>query len=126
MGLVNRSYERRGNMRVLVCGGRTYNDREYLYQILDSLHTHTPITQIINGGAKGADTLAHTWAFDKNIPSTSYPADWKTYGRAAGPIRNTQMIRLQPDQVIAFPGGRGTANMIKQAREHNIPVMEIT
>jgi hypothetical protein len=112
-------------MRVLVCGGRTYNDKDYLYQILDHLHTQVPITQIINGGAHGADTLAHIWAFDNNIPSTSYPADWEIHGRAAGPIRNAQMLKLQPDLVVAFPGGPGTANMIKQAEAAFVTVLEI-
>jgi len=52
-----------------------------------------------------------------------FPADWSRHGKSAGPIRNRQMlIEGRPDIVVAFPGGKGTANMIKQAVEAGVKV----
>ena len=57
------------------------------------------------------------------MAALAYPANWKKHGRAAGPIRNKQMLEeAKPDLVIAFPGGAGTANMVKQAREAGVKV----
>jgi hypothetical protein len=115
-------------MRVLVCGGRNYANWGRVRNTLDLLHrTRRNITCIIHGGAHGADTLADDWADIRDIKSFTYPADWKSHGRAAGPIRNRRMIEEgKPDLVIAFPGGRGTANMVRQAKEAGIEVIEVT
>ena len=85
-----------------------------------------PSTVIIHGAAKGADSLASEWAALNEVKEEVFPADWKTHGRAAGPIRNQQMLdEGKPDLVIAFPGGRGTADMVKRARKAGIEVMEV-
>lgn len=107
---------RGGAVRVLVCGGRNYDDRELVRIVLDRIHKETPITAIIHGAAPGADTLAGWWATVNEVSNQDYPADWKKHGKAAGPIRNLQMLTEgRPDMVLAFPGGRGTANMVDQA-----------
>ena len=129
-------------MRVLVCGGRNYNDRPTLYATLNELYHKKPITCIIEGDAKGADKLAGRWAFDMNIKCEVYTPDWNNinvpdavvkynnygpYNAKAGHNRNLRMlVEGKPDLVVAFPGGRGTANMIKQAKQHGIEVKEIT
>ena len=113
-------------MRVLICGGRDFSDHKLMIKTLLDIHEETPITCIIHGAASGADTLARNFAHFMAIPVESYPADWDKYKKAAGPIRNTKMLKEgKPEIVIAFPGGRGTADMIKQARESYVPVMEI-
>ncbi len=110
-------------MKVLVCGGRDFDDREFVRIVLDRIHAETPITGIVHGAATGADTLAGWWATINEIPNLDYPAMWKLHGRAAGPIRNQQMLdEEKPDMVVAFPGGRGTANMVDQARRRGVPV----
>ena len=111
-------------MRVLVCGGRDFTDVHMLDDALDFLHaTRGPITDIIHGGSRGADMLAHEWANRNNIRMWPYLADWKTLGRSAGPIRNQRMIDDgRPDMVVAFPGGKGTADMIKRAEVAGIHV----
>lgn len=110
-------------MRILVCGGRDYGDKEKVYHILGGLQQ---VQEIIEGGARGADSLAEQYANDNSIPVRRFDADWKSFGRAAGPIRNKQMLEEgKPDMVIAFPGGKGTAHMVKIAKEANIPVKEI-
>lgn len=81
---------------------------------------------IIAGRARGVDTDVIGWAVGAWVPCTEYPADWKTHGRAAGPIRNQQMLdEGKPDVVIAFPGGRGTADMKQRARDSHIEVIEV-
>lgn len=108
-------------MRVLVCGGRNYNDQERVFFELDELKP----TLIIHGGASGADYLAAQYAKYRGVGVVEYRADWARHGRAAGPIRNQQMIDLgRPDVVVAFPGGRGTADMIERARKV-VPVVEV-
>ena len=110
-------------MRVLVCGGRDFQDRVAVHQALDDLDAAYGVSLVIDGGATGADKLAAEWAWMSNKPNRCFPADWKTYGRGAGPIRNKQMLdEGKPDLVLAFPGGRGTANMVKQAQAAGVRV----
>ena len=113
-------------MRVLVCGGREYADREKLAAVLADLRRTRGITHLIAGGARGADTLAAEWADDQDIPSSIYMADWDGLGRKAGPIRNQRMLdEGKPDLVVAFPGGRGTADMVRRAREAGVETIEV-
>lgn len=109
--------------RVLVCGGRGYDNRKELGSILSEFNRDEGIGLVISGGASGADRLAESWANHNRIPLCIFPANWNFEGRAAGPIRNGRMIEFgHPDWVIAFPGGAGTKNMIAQAESKNIPV----
>ncbi|MDR6389207.1 DUF2493 domain-containing protein [Paraburkholderia phenoliruptrix] len=113
-------------MKVIVCGGRDYANVEMLNLVLDELHAKTPISVLIQGGAAGADELAFRWFATKpGMHGITHYADWKKHGRAAGPIRNARMLEEAPDVVVAFPGGRGTANMIKQAKAAGVPVIEV-
>jgi hypothetical protein len=113
-------------MRVLVCGGRHYADRDRLYTVLDQLHAKLGFTLVIAGGARGADTLAEEWAKAVSLPCEVYRADWEGLGRKAGPIRNERMLAEdKPDLVVGFPGGRGTAHMVGIARVAGVQVIEI-
>lgn len=115
-------------MRVLVCGGRDYDDYDYLKTVLSAFQVvEAPFSCIIHGSARGADTMGGIYAERHNIPVEEYPADWKKHGTAAGPIRNREMLEKgKPDLVIAFPGGSGTANMVKIAKAAGVRVVEIT
>lgn len=100
-------------MRLLVTGGRDFRDAQLLNETLDKIHKGYRITCLIEGGASGADHLGKLWAFSKKIPVMEFPANWTGHGKAAGPIRNKEMMELgNPDLAIAFPGGVGTANML--------------
>lgn len=113
-------------LRVLVCGGRNYEDRETVKFTLDALHVSRGIEAIIHGAATGADTLASWWATVNKIKNIDHPADWAKHGKAAGPIRNQEMIDVsEPDLVVAFPGGRGTEDMIKRARKAGLRVLVV-
>lgn len=107
-------------MRLLVCGGRFYHDDETFHLWMNRLHGEGEhIKTIIEGGAPGADTMARRWAQGRNIPCLTFHADWAKYGPAAGPIRNQQMIdHGGVDHAIAFPGGKGTADMIDRCIEN--------
>ena len=112
--------------RVLVCGGRDYKNKQLVFEVLDDIHAESTIGMIIQGGAKGADLLAAQWTVEREIPCLRAPAEWKTHGKAAGAIRNTWMLlEGKPDLVIAFPGGPGTANMVKQAEYAGVKVLDL-
>jgi predicted Rossmann-fold nucleotide-binding protein len=127
-------------MKVVVGGGRTFgdernpsggltdkaiNERALLKQTLDQIHRETPITLLIHGGAMGADHHAVQWAMERNVPRKEFPANW-LIGRQAGPIRNRRMIREgQPDLVVVFPGGTGTAHLTNEAKLASVPVQTV-
>lgn len=109
-------------IRLLVCGGREYDDWRTLSK---ELAAHHPIAVLIQGDAPGADRLAHKWADANNVPTISFPANWKQ-GRKGGPLRNAFMLKeSKPDLVIAFPGGGGTKNMVALAVAAGVPVHQI-
>lgn len=113
-------------MRVLVCGGRDYSDAAMVNGILDGINRSTPIAVLIQGGAAGADCLAREWCGAHEVPYDNYAADWKAHGRAAGPMRNQRMIDDgNPDLVVAFPGGRGTADMVRRARKAGLTIIAV-
>ena len=106
-------------MKVLVCGGRDFNNYELLSSVLDEISPNIVVT----GGAKGADTLAAYWAATNKVESRTYHADWGTFGSIAGPLRNKVMLLGEtPHLVVAFPGGKGTANMVQIADKYGFPI----
>ena len=112
-------------LRVLVCGGRAYSDAAFLTYFLDQLHALTPIGLVIHGKAPGADTLADMWARKRGISVHAFAAQWEKFGKRAGPIRNQAMLdKGQPDLVVAFPGGVGTADMMARAKAAGVRVRE--
>jgi hypothetical protein len=112
-------------MRVLVCGGRYYDDWTFIVNVLDSVHARQPVTLLIEGGATGADSLARRWAMARGIEVATYRANWDRYEHRAVPIRNSQMLREgRPELVVAFKGGRGTAHMVTIAAAALVPVLK--
>lgn len=125
--------------RILICGGRDYENwpqfRDEMEKIAFERFARTGYdpednflydVTVIAGGAKGADDLAYDWAVVNWTKYEEFAADWDKFGDAAGPIRNKQMIDDgKPELVVAFPGGKGTANMIKQAKEAGIEVIDL-
>ena len=110
-------------MKEIVCGGRDYDDRQAVFSFLDRFqHNEGRISCLIEGGTTGADRLAAEWTKHHRVTLDTHPANWEEHGRAAGPIRNAEMLLEKPDFVIAFPGGRGTENMVKQAKEARVTV----
>ena len=107
---------------IVVCGGRTFADRDLLFSVLDEEFRFNTFGMVMEGGAKGADALARAWAMERKVQYCTVPAMWEQFGRLAGPMRNQQMAWTRPLAVICFPGGRGTANMQETAMRHHIRV----
>lgn len=97
-----------------------------MWDILNTIDAkRATIDTIIQGGATGADALAKEWAKENKKNMEEYKAQWYTYGKGAGHVRNALMLKEgKPDLVIAFPGGKGTENMVRQARLKGVEVME--
>lgn len=114
-------------MRVLVCGGRDYQNSLIMSRALSNVRFMRGMDVLIEGGAEGADAYCRFWATRNRVPVLTFDADWKVHGRAAGPIRNRRMLEEgKPDLVIAFPGGKGTASMVRLANGAGVEVIRVT
>lgn len=112
-------------MKLLVCGSRTWEDKERLENEIVRLHNHSKITELICGDAKGADAYAANIAINHDIPCRIFYADWNKHGKAAGIVRNKAMLNQQPDIVLACWDGqsKGTKNMIDIANKASITIL---
>ncbi len=110
-------------MKLAVCGGRDYQDGRLVFRVLDKLRP----SSVVEGGQEGADTLARMWAESRGVTCATEAADWKSWGPAAGPIRNAAILRNhKPDAVLAFPGGKGTADMLDKAERAGVRILYAT
>ena len=116
-------------MKILVCGGRIFGlsdeERNLIHaQLADLVVQHDD--SIVVGGAPGVDTVAEEWAKHWEIRYEVFPAQWRLHGKKAGPIRNQRMLdEARPDLVVAFPGGAGTADMVRRAHKAGINVIQV-
>lgn len=112
---------------ILICGGRDFTDWDAfclaMRTVLKSVSGEE--LRFVHGGASGADAMASRWCDEHNYECAVYPADWKREGRSAGPKRNQRMLDSEHvTLVVAFPGGRGTADMKRRAEAKGIQVWE--
>jgi SLOG family YspA-like protein len=116
-------------MRVLVCGGRDFDDVGLMISVLDRLHTEKSFTVLIHGNARGADRIADAWAWRMGVPCESYglpQGEWDELGKKAGPLRNQRMLdEGKPDLVVAFPGSGGTKDMVRRAVKAGVAIHEV-
>jgi UDP-N-acetylmuramoylalanine-D-glutamate ligase len=110
-------------MKILVTGSRNYTDRNKVFEVLSKLKP----SFIIQGGATGADFLAKEFALVYKIDYDTVEAEWSIYGSSAGPRRNQEMLNKHPDieLVVAFPGNKGTADMVRRASKQNIKILHV-
>lgn len=113
------------SIRILVCGGRDYNDVVEMDRTIRQLMAKRQVSKVIHGGAVGADSLAGYIADLYGIKCTVVNAQWDKYGKAAGAIRNKEMLDLKPDLVVAFPGGTGTNHMVSISEAAGVQVKRI-
>ena len=109
-------------MRVIVTGSRDWEDDKPIHDALSSL---PPDTVVLHGGARGADAAAGRIARGLGLEVHTYPAQWSRYGRAAGYLRNQEMLDSAPvDLVLAFPlpQSRGTWDMVERAKVAGVRV----
>lgn len=113
-------------MRVLIYGGRDWVNRDTTWDFLDDLDRKNYFPEdmvVVNGGARGADSLGASWAATSGYGVETYPADWDKHGKAAGHIRNQQMLDTGIDMAIEFPGGRGTDDMRRRLNKAKVRVI---
>lgn len=110
--------------RVLACGGRDFVMTDRYAAAFHEIVGRAGASILIHGGARGADTEAGKLARGRGMQVIVFMAQWERDGKAAGPIRNQRMLNEgKPDLVVAFPGGRGTADMVRRAESAGIPVI---
>jgi len=117
--------------RVLICGDRNWRDQLMIIETISRAHETFPITLLIDGDARGADRMAGLVAKKLGLNRAVYPANWELYGKAAGPIRNQQMLDDgRPTEVWVFhdslESSKGTADMVRRAKRAGIPVWLFT
>ena len=121
-------------MRVLICGNREWTHAAPIVNVLEGLLAFVedqPLV-VIEGCATGADSIAHHWRrAHVDVTHEHYPADWARYRKAAGVIRNQQMLdEGRPDVVWAFhedlTASKGTADMVRRARKAGVPTYVVS
>lgn len=117
---------------VLICGSRDWTDYELIYRAIGRIVSYYGTLRLlfIVGGCRGADQLTERAAKAKGVHVARIDALWRSYPQSAGPMRNSMMISLEPDYVVAFheniERSLGTADTVRQARRKGIPVAVIT
>lgn len=119
--------------RVLITGSRDWDTPDRVWVALElqfgRAYVENKTLVVIHGGARGADSQAAAWAdrpeYRNKVAVGVYTADWDTHGKAAGPIRNQEMVDAGADICLAFPKGKspGTRDCILRARQAGIPVI---
>src|SRR4030095_1068533 len=120
-------------MRLLVTGSRNWTDSDTIRTAIAKAIGDHPYSKklgeivIVHGDSPGADQIAKLWALslDGIMTQEAHPADWATHGKAAGPIRNQEMVDAGADVCLAFPLGesRGTRDCMRRAETAGIPVI---
>jgi hypothetical protein len=109
--------------RVIICGGRDYNDREEMERAFEAWIL--PGDVIVHGGCRGADRLAEEIARERGLRAEPHPADWGRHGPMAGPIRNQEMVDAGASFVLAVKGGSGTQDCVRRAEAAGIRVLRV-
>ena len=112
---------------MIICGGRDFDDYELFQNCMDRLLTYYEEIRLVSGHASGADRFAERYAAERGIEIEVFPAEWKKYGRAAGPIRNREMLDYAKEaipEIAAFWDGKskGTKDMLKRAQDAGVKI----
>jgi hypothetical protein len=108
-------------MKVIIAGSRDIFDYDIVKKAIEE--SKFEITEVVSGNARGVDSLGERWAYEHKIPVKRFPADWDKHGKAAGPIRNSEMANYSEALIAIWDGSsRGTNNMIDIAKKKNLKV----
>lgn len=116
---------------ILVTGGREHSDPNAIHALVSRTLTEVAPAMVINGAAAGVDRWASLWCQHEPAQEVACPvhkSGWHFHGKAAGSIRNGLMVAMCKalgGSVLAFPGGRGTADCVRQARAAGLEVVEV-
>ena len=113
--------------RMIVAGGRNFNDKKLFTETMNKMLEKYNEPEIVSGHASGADSMAEEFALEHGLSLNVKAAEWKKYGRAAGPIRNKEMLDYIVEEqpvLVAFWNGssKGTLDMINRAKKANVDV----
>ena len=124
--------------KLLVCGSREIRDKSFVFKYLDHVTSSKDLNEVVimHGDQKskdektqelyGADYLADCWALERRVARWRYIANWEKYGKSAGPIRNSRMLKDSPDACVGFLGkqakNRGTLDMLNKCEKKEIPI----
>lgn len=110
-------------MRVIIAGGRDFDDYDLLSQKCDRILKFVEDVEVVSGTARGADRLGERYAKERGFKVTQFTADWWYYGKSAGYVRNKEMAKYA-DALIAFHDGssRGTQHMINLAKSYGLKI----
>lgn len=111
-------------MKLIVCGGRSYKFKKEENLLLSYINERYGVTEIVSGGATGADKAGEEWGNLRGLPIKQFLPDWSK-GKQGGPLRNQQMAEYA-DACVAFPGGSGTKDMMERARKEGLLVWDFT
>lgn len=116
---------------MIFCGDRLWTNGVPIFRELRALLTiHGDQLEVIEGGARGADSMSREACLRLKVSVIEILADWATHGRAAGPIRNQRMLDMGPDLVVAFhkniDQSKGTRDMVNRAKKAGVPVRVVT
>jgi len=118
-------------VRMLVCGGRDWVSSVARVNLVQQVLSALPVPDILIVGGddtdrqNSVDGTAFLWALNRGIPIAVVKPHWDRWKRAAGPMRNAAMLKLCPTLVVAFPGGRGTEDMVRKANAAGVPVRHV-
>lgn len=112
-------------MKVIIAGGRNITSYAAVLNAIAASGWRDEITEVVCGMASGVDLLGKRWAINSGIPVRLVPADWKIYGKAAGPMRNEMMAHYANALILIWDGkSKGSANMLMWARRHGLRIHE--
>jgi len=111
-------------MKTIIAGSRDFESYAILYAVMQSVPWE--ITEVVSGCARGVDTMGENWAGDNRVPVKKFPAEWKTYGKCAGYLRNNEMANYADALVaIRFQGSKGTLHMLDLADQANLKIYKV-
>lgn len=110
----------RSPRRIIACGGRNYAG-----DVGRVLHEYANDVIVHGACPTGLDATVAKWCAENDVIQEPHPAKWSLYGKAAGPMRNQEMADAGADECLAWPGGRGTADMVARAEVAGIRVRRI-
>ena len=117
-------------MIIVVTGDRHWTNAARIREVLSALKAELGEFLLIEGGARGADTICWNECSGLRIKTETVWPDWRTHGQKAGPIRNRLMLDRSPALVVAFHNdlahSRGTKDCVTEAKRRGIPVRVFT
>ena len=108
-------------MKLIVSGGRSFEANDLHFAAMERIFDFNQITEVVSGGARGADQFGEEYAKMRDIPIKQFLPEWDRLGKVAGFKRNFDMAKYA-DAVVIFAGGKGTAHMLKVAKEQKLHI----